>query len=266
MNKWFVASDIHGFFTVFRNELTKKGFDINNPEHKVIICGDLLDRGSEAVPLFEFVKDLHGQGRLIYVRGNHEDLLFDCVRDIVCCGVPGLHHKSNGTVDTICQFCNEGQWIVYDPSKKRDILDAMRPVLKFFEDNCVDYAEVGDYVFVHGWIPVYEGLDDFRKATSEDWTRARWDNGMEMWKNPHCRLEGKTIVCGHWHCSWGWSHLRLERKEFPSKARDGWESSFEPFKDDGIIAIDACTAYSGLCNVIVVDDNGEGDENHGGTQ
>jgi hypothetical protein len=81
---------------------------------------------------------------------------------------------------------------------------------------------------------------------------------MEKWKNSNNRLDGKTVIVGHWHCSYGWSHIRNERKEFPQKNRKGWEKSFEPFVDDGIIAIDACTAYSGMCNVIVIEEDENG--------
>lgn len=260
MSKYFVASDIHSFFNIFYTELLDKGFEIDNPEHKLVVCGDLFDRGDQTVELFEFIKGLRGQDRLIYVRGNHESLLFDCMREIMCGRIPSSHHIHNGTIKTICQFCGENEWIIYDPTWRKKICDVMQPVLDFIDENCVDYAEIGDYVFVHGWIPCYQGLDDFRNATAEDWERARWENGMEMWMNRHCREMGKIIVCGHWNCSWGWSHVRLERKEFPNKSRADWKKSFEPFVDDGIIAIDACTAYSGLCNVIVLED--DNDENN----
>ena len=83
---------------------------------------------------------------------------------------------------------------------------------------------------------------------------ARWLNGMDMWRNPANRVDGKTIVCGHWHCSWGWSHIRQERKEWPQKNRKDWLLSFEPFIDNGIAAIDACTAYTGNVNCIVVEE------------
>ena len=46
--KYFVSSDIHGFFDEWQNALTDKGFDLNNPEHKIILCGDLFDRGSQS--------------------------------------------------------------------------------------------------------------------------------------------------------------------------------------------------------------------------
>lgn len=110
--------------------------------------------------------------------------------------------------------------------------------------------EIENYILVHGWIPSYTESKDFRNASKDDWRRARWLNGMDMWLNPDNRLKDKTIICGHWHCSWGWSHIRRKRKEFPQKNRKDWLKSFEPFIDEGIMAIDACCAYSNKLNVI----------------
>jgi hypothetical protein len=254
---YFVSSDIHSAYTIWMDALKKAGFNKNKYSHKIIVCGDLFDRMDETVQTYWFAKEMCEQDRFIYIKGNHESLLFDCVHEIRCGRVPSSHHFHNGTVKTICQFCGQSEWIVYDPTWRDKICETMQPVLDFISDNCVDYAELGDYIFVHGWVPCYKGLDDFRNASSEDWERARWDNGMEMWSYPRCRVGGKTVVVGHWHCSWGWSHLKQERKEFPKKNRVDWQKSFEPFVDDGIIALDACTAYSGLCNVIVIEYGGE---------
>lgn len=259
--KYFVTSDVHSFLDELMVALNEKGFEIDNSDHILCVCGDLFDRGNQTVELFEFVRGLQEQDRLVYVSGNHESLLFDCMKEIHRGMVPSSHHFHNGTIKTVCQFCGENEWIVYDPTWRNKICKVMQPVLDFIADNCVDYAEIGDYVLVHGYLPCYQGLDDFRDATSEDWERARWENGMEMWKNPRCRVEGKTVICGHFHCSYGWSHIRRERKEFPQKNRRGWEKSFEPFVDDGIMAIDACTAYSGLCNVIVIEEDEKNGQN-----
>lgn len=255
MAKFFVTSDVHSFFDELMVTLHEKGFEKDNKDHILCVCGDLFDRGPKARELFEFVKELQTQNRLIYVTGNHESLLFDCMSEIYNGRVPGSHHRHNGTIDTICQFCGQSEWIIYDPTWRDKICEVMQPVLDFISDNCVDYAEIGDFVLVHGWVPL---LMDFRDGTSEDWERARWANGMEKWKNPVCRVPGKTVVCGHWHCSYGWSHIRQERKEWPNKCRKDWRDSFAPFIDDGIMAIDACTAYSGLCNIIVIEEDANG--------
>ena len=45
MPKFFVVSDIHGFYDIFIDALDKAGFDKNNEEHYLICCGDYFDRG-----------------------------------------------------------------------------------------------------------------------------------------------------------------------------------------------------------------------------
>jgi hypothetical protein len=130
----------------------------------------------------------------------------------------------------------------------------LEPVLDFITDKAVDYYEVCDYIFVHGWIPSYSHLDDFRDGNEDDWKQARWLNGMDMWRNPKNRVEGKTIVVGHWHCSWGWSHIDQKYKEFPQPSHKHFLYSFQPWAKDGIIAIDACTAYTGKVNCIVIEE------------
>lgn len=249
--KYFVTSDVHSYYAELMEALNEKGFEVDNAEHTLCVCGDLFDRGDETVKLFEFAKELQKQGRLIYVKGNHEDLLEQCVKEISMGRVPGRHHFSNGTVKTICQFCGKSEWIVYDPTWRDKICETMQPVLEFINNNCIDSAEIGDYILVHGWIPSFTYLNDFRNGNESDWKEARWLNGMDMWRNPANRVKGKTVVCGHWHCSWGWSHIRQERKEWPQKNRKDWLDSFVPFVDDGIIAIDACTEYTGKVNCIV---------------
>ena len=42
--KYFVISDIHIFYTEMMTSLISNGFDIKNPDYKVIICGDAFDR------------------------------------------------------------------------------------------------------------------------------------------------------------------------------------------------------------------------------
>lgn len=254
MKKYFVLSDIHSFYNEMIEALDSKGFDISNNDHCVVICGDLFDRGPDAIKVFKFVKKLNDIDRLIYIRGNHEDLLFDCVTEIVQGRGISAHHYHNHTVDTICQFTGINKYDLEFNRYDKDAFDKkLGKLIKFIHLCAVDYAEIGDYICVHGWVPVYQGLDNFRDATDDDWRRARWNNGMAMWRNLNCRIPHKTIVCGHYHASWGHSHLHQDRKEFPQKNRINWKKSFEPFIDEGIIALDACTAYSGFCNCLIIE-------------
>ena len=56
--KYFAVSDCHGFYSNLMFALKNAGFDISNPEHALIVCGDLFDRGSQPKEIFDFVKSL----------------------------------------------------------------------------------------------------------------------------------------------------------------------------------------------------------------
>ena len=73
--KYYVVADIHGFFSALKTALTEKGFFEDTEPHKLVVCGDLFDRGKEAVELQKFIVDLMEKDEVILVRGNHEDLM-----------------------------------------------------------------------------------------------------------------------------------------------------------------------------------------------
>ena len=267
MIEWFVSSDIHSAYTPWMTALKKAGFDRNNPKHKIIICGDLFDRMGETVQTYDFVKEMHGMGRLIYVRGNHELLLKECVDEIRRGVVPSSYHFTNGTVKTICQFCGENEWILYDPTWRNRIIEIMEPILDFIDKNCVNYAEIGHYVLVHSWIPVvnrdgnpayyarnrrFEFNPNWRNASQEDWDEATWGNPFDMAERG--LKPNKKVIFGHWHCSTGW-HQDEGCGEF------GRNAKFDPYYGDGFIAIDACVAYSGRCNVIIIKEDDDNENN-----
>ena len=56
--KYYVVADIHGFYTALIEVLTEKGFFEDKEPHKLIVCGDLFDRGLETAKLQEFIVDL----------------------------------------------------------------------------------------------------------------------------------------------------------------------------------------------------------------
>lgn len=260
MNKYFVTSDIHGAYEQLIEALNKNGFDKDNPEHKLIVCGDIFDRFDGAKEVLKFLQEL--EDRFIFVKGNHEVLLRECVEEICKGFIVSGHHFHNGTVGTISTLTGYGKMALLsrDIGMLRDVWAQMKPILNWIDEKSVNYYEVGNYIFVHGWFPPYlldnrEGWDN--EENKELWKDAMWLNGMDEWSKG-CRLEGKTIVCGHWHCSWGWSHIIQERKEWPNKGGDPknpvWKKSFEPFMKDGIIALDSCIAYTGFLNCIVIED------------
>ena len=256
--RYYVVSDIHGYYTALKTALAERGFFEDQNPHKLIVCGDLYDRGTESRQLQDFVLDLLSKDQIILIRGNHEDLAKDLLKDWDRKSYLQRHHNLNGTVDTVCQLTGFSERDVYtkpDDVEKAFLRDAF---VQTIIPATVDYFETNRYVFVHGWIPCtvislssterkYTPISEWRNVSKKLWEKARWINGMEA-AHAGVTESGKTIICGHWHCSFGHSQYEKDGGEFEDKP------NFAPNYNDGIIAIDACTAFSGRINCIVLED------------
>ena len=120
--KYYITADIHGFYTEFHKALDEAGYFTDSEPHKLIILGDIFDRGQEAVKMQEFILQLMEQDAVILVRGNHEDLFEEMVT--IDEGLPVRHHVSNGTYGTALQLTG------YDPTMAQirhwDLAEAAR--------------------------------------------------------------------------------------------------------------------------------------------
>ena len=255
--KYYVVADVHGFYTELYNELEEKGFFKDIEPHKLIVCGDLFDRGDEALKLQSFIMELIVKNEVILIRGNHEDLLLTLIKDWDNNGFLHSHHNSNGTVDTVLQLTETKTITVNNKEEvKEKIINT--PFVKEIIPRMINYYETEKYVFVHGWIPcdaigfgghanrfIYK--ENWRELEEVDWNFARWYNGMEAARQGVIE-PNKTIVCGHWHCSYGHAKIEGEGSEF------GEDANFNPYISKGIIAIDACTVSTKKINCLVVDD------------
>jgi serine/threonine protein phosphatase 1 len=261
--KYYVISDPHGFCSETKFALREAGYFDDDDEHRLIVVGDLLDRGGEANEIVEFMMNEDRLGRLIYVVGNHEDLLVDALQsiakgDIFKVADPSTHHYHNGTWHTILQLSGmEERDAIQNPTELvRRVLD--HDFYRHLLYRAVDYYETQNYVFAHGFIPCKaEGFrpvisaqydPDWRDASPQRWRTARWYNGMEMSYFHGVKIPGKTVVCGHWHASFGHAIIEGRGAEF------GAEADFSPLYGDGIIALDACTKVSGRVNCIILED------------
>ncbi len=249
--KLFCCSDIHSYYEPLIEALNAAGFDPNNEDHYLLVCGDCFDRGPDSGLLLHYLMSLD---RKILVKGNHDLLLDECCKR----EFPYRHDISNGTKRTIDDIGGAGEGYPFDTCCQRtwNKTAAYRNLL-------VNYFETENYIFVHSWIPTkihYEGdgkpwyingkahsyNEDWRDATEMEWEEAMWGNPFEMGEQG-LNKTGKTIVFGHWHCSRGWAKAE-GRSEFDVDAK------FEPYVGDDFIAIDTCTAYTKRVNVLVLED------------
>ena len=77
--RYYVISDVHGYYTQMKSALEKAGFFSDTTPHKLIMLGDLFDRGHEAKQLQQFILEQMEQDKIILIRGNHEDLFVELV-------------------------------------------------------------------------------------------------------------------------------------------------------------------------------------------
>lgn len=242
--KYFIVADVHGYFNILKKALDDAGFDKNNPEHFFVSLGDLLDRGRQPRECLQFVNSLD---RKILIRGNHEILM----EEMLATGFPRSHDIHNGTWQTALDLTNKNSHDAIIAMKKDEDYNK-------YISSTIDYYETKTSIFVHGWIPClyfsygYGGVKhDWSKNINWreviDWNPYTWINGMEAWHSGIVE-EGKTIFCGHWNTSFGNSKYHNDGSEF------GKDANFEPFIDKGIVALDACTAYSKKVNVFILEE------------
>ena len=268
--KWFVCSDIHSFYDEWMNALEEKGFDINNKEHHIILCGDLLDRGDKPRECLTFVYQMIQQSRITCIMGNHENLL----NDLLIYKWPNEHDYYNGTKYTVDD-------LVDDPSETITFQDKCK-VLSVDEQWCKYYTEckkhwyyeTEHYIFTHSYLP-YDSydcklLENWRDENSVRYYYSRWSdeaiwaNPFLMWeRNGKTYLDGKTLVCGHWNTSWAHKHYHGYDKEFLDIIETCWVDSEgithptvcnDIFYDKGIIGLDACTVVTKKVNVLVLEE------------
>ena len=248
MPKLYVISDVHSYYDEMRKALDEVGFNPNDENSWVIVCGDCFDRGPQPVDVMGYLQSLP---RKILVRGNHESLL----QDLCDTGYPSSHDFSNGTYDTVCEF---GGASLGRSFEECCIITEQRT--KSFIYSMVQYFETKNYIFVHSFVPL-KSLDgapmyytrnrkfaidpDWRYAHASAWEEARWGNPYELAEKG--LLPDKTLVFGHFHTSW-------PRHKYEGKPEWGEDADFSPYYGNGYIGIDGCTAYSGKVNVLVLED------------
>lgn len=261
--RYYVLSDPHGFYTEMVEALYNKGFFTDKSPRKLIICGDILDRGREALKVQTLIMQMMESQEIILIRGNHEDLALEFLDHVqIYLGekkyLPYVHHYTNGTVDTFMQLTGMNLSTAVSDIAGFEKKARLTPYVRKIIPAMKDYFETEQYIFVHGWISCFtDNLSrprefhynpKWREASRIEWENARWYNGIACACSWNVKEPSKTIVCGHYHSSYGHHRYGESKSEF------GAGAVFSPFYADGIIALDGCTAYSGKVNCIVIED------------
>ena len=228
---YFVSSDIHGYFDEWMNALSEAGFDKENPNHILIVLGDIFDRGRQPLEIYKFLRNLPKEKRIL-VRGNHEQLL----KELANRGFAESHDYHNGTVDTIfqlngyhsekdfdhCYFkeltekglnygTNEYQNFKTKWRNKRKNLmtnKIIQEILDWIEsDEWCNYYETGRYIFVHSYIPLKQYIDLEKSYEFGYFVKYKEDDFREDWRN----ATKEEWDDAKWGCPWQYEKRGLNK-------------------------------------------------------
>ena len=172
--KYYVVADVHGYYGLLKQALQEAGFFDETAPCKLVVCGDILDRGPEANETVAFFLELMKKDLLIYILGNHEDLLVQCLQEIARGDSVKQHHYLNRTWDSLLQISEMDEMEAYRHPNELIRRVMQSSFYKTLLPACVDYYETPNYIFVHGWIPCFtEGYRPYVKYKyNPDWQNA----------------------------------------------------------------------------------------------
>jgi serine/threonine protein phosphatase 1 len=166
------------------------------PDDLIITLGDYIDRGPDSKKVVQQLIALHETQSIVSLTGNHEELVLDW--------------RQNGYDKTLLWWANGGLATLrsYTGGETKWLLDMFwRSFLKdgasdyhaqacglippahwdFFE-NCLDWYETDNYIFIHG------GLDPDLDLPEQSPHNLRW---ARFRRSQQAHRSGKKVICGH---------------------------------------------------------------------
>lgn len=179
INNIYVVSDIHGEYELFLKMLEKINF---SKDDKLIILGDILDRGKQPLEILEYIME---RDNIEMIMGNHEKMFLDFV----------LAKNEIDKYFAYHMWVNNGGYTTLAEYDKLNTGEQHR-IINYFK-NLPFYKIIDNYIFVHSGINV-SGLKldlsivEIIKAQKDDdflWSREDFYNFKA--------IENYTIIFGH---------------------------------------------------------------------
>ncbi len=184
--KTFIIGDIHGRCEQLHTILDS--IPIDKDVDTLVFLGDLIDRGNDAPGVVETLLSLKKEnpGRVVCLRGNHEQMLLDCVeRNMGLWFTPSaggwLTYQQYTGVPFLINSVQDFDNAVKRVSERipQEHLDFFRSLPLYYED---DYA-----FYVHAGLEVGKHPKDCEEYT------LLWSRNMDFFKN----YRGKPCIFGH---------------------------------------------------------------------
>ena len=226
----YACSDIHGcidFYKAIKNYI--------KPEDKVYFLGDAGDRGPEP---WETIKAVLCDPQFVYIKGNHEDMLIDAIRDALEGDNMYMYSyrllASNGGADTLDQAMLEQNPAMWMRQLK---------TLPTFEKYVNTEGEI-IYLSHAGFTPWYADNESFdiRIPVNREliWNRDHFLDDFDA-----IEWAPITIVHGHTPIPYLWEDLRVPEEDQEKGAL--W------YANGSKLCIDTGAVWTGHCVLVNLD-------------
>jgi serine/threonine protein phosphatase 1 len=166
-------SDVHGENDKFI-ELLKKT-EYNPASDLLVVCGDMIDRGTQNLATIRTCQKLQQQGAVI-LKGNHEQFAEECIKDMLA------ERPSEALQLWVANGGGETYDQLFDLSKTE-----LKDLLSFIRRLPLYYI-AGDYIFVHAGVNPQKPIEQ-NVENDLVWCEDRFY---------YCpAYKGKTVIFGH---------------------------------------------------------------------
>ena len=170
LHQLFCIGDVHGCATALRSVVEALAPSRGD---KVILLGDIIDRGPDSRAVVELLLDLATDAEVTCIRGNHEEMLLNCLDG----SFPYDRWIEFGGGATLDSY----QLLGNPQSMPESHIDFLR--------STVDFVETESHFFLHA------NYDPKVPIALQDPSVSRWRTLHEQIPLPH--VSGKIALLGH---------------------------------------------------------------------
>ena len=257
--KYYFISDIHGYFDEMQKCLKQAGYNENDANSKLIVVGDIFDRGTQAVETYKYLKRLTDEGKVIVLYGNHHKFLIDFLEGT---NESPFNYNYNGLDETLADFWHRTMpfesYCLFDADCDIDTSENFKKFAKVcrndinkeFPDllpwlkSMPRYFETDNIIATHGAldfdVPDWH-FPEKERYNLKGWDALDFDDGSFILRK---NKTGKKVIVGHF----GTGQLR-------GMHGIGSNQDFSILKTkDNKYFIDGCVPHTNKINVLVLED------------
>ncbi|MDP5045400.1 MAG: serine/threonine protein phosphatase [Leeuwenhoekiella sp.] len=221
MTRTLAIGDIHGGLKGLKQALQNA---MVSKDDLLLFLGDYVDGWSESAQTVDFLISLSKKHRCIFIRGNHDDLVYDWLKTNKHNEI-WLNHGGKSTIDSYKEYSQE---------QKAEHLE--------FYKNLEDYyIDDQNRMFVHAGFQNHNGPEHEHHKTAFYWDRTFWEMAVALDKNlkkedleyPKRLTHHKEIYIGH-------TPVTRINRDIPTQMANVWN-------------VDTGAAFKGKLSILDVD-------------